>query len=196
MSTRLVLLLGTLSLFPGIVVAQSESDFDTGTEARPPKNWDAEPRQPHLPPVERPAIDLARSRITTVWAEKPYELPSAQSLAMGIVSQPQSEEKDELDEEARRRREAAEGRKHATQPEDQQGHGWLTITDLYSLDQDDGSGAGSLNPDPAPEPGTLVVLGGPVAWALLRRRARGRVNPQGAGRDAFVGVPAEDRRRH
>ncbi|MCC6402679.1 MAG: hypothetical protein IT207_01580 [Fimbriimonadaceae bacterium] len=194
MSNRLRWILGSLAVCASLTYAQSNSDFEPGTLETETHGWGS--TAPNTPPVKRPAIELARSRITTVWLDKPWEVPSAQSLATGIVSEPRDEVKEELDEEARRKREAGKGRTYDHEPSSSRGRGWLSLVDLYSHSTLDEEDATTLNPDPAPEPGTLVVFGAPLAWAFLRRRGRSRVNPHSAGSDALMGIPAKDRRGH
>ncbi|MGE0002609.1 MAG: hypothetical protein AB7F50_00130 [Fimbriimonadaceae bacterium] len=187
-----MLLAATVTVAP----AQSDSTFEPGTKGQDSLTWESEANASSLPPVKRPAIELARSRITTVWVDRPWEVPSAESLATGIVSDPRDQMEEELDAEERHRRNATRGRLQDPNQVESNQTGWLSLVDLYSTSTLDDEDSAPFNPDPAPEPGTLVVLGGPVAWALLRRRARSRVNPQSAGSHAVVGVSAKNRRRN
>lgn len=196
MSNRLQCSLFLLAATVTVALAQSDSTFEPGTKESDSQSWESGATASSLPPVKRPAIELARSRITTVWVDRPWEVPSAESLATGIVSDPRDQLEEELDAEERHRHNAASGRIQDPGQDESKQRGWLSLVDLYSTSTLDDEDSAPFNPDPAPEPGTLVALGGPVAWALLRRRARSRVNPRRAGSHAFVGVPAKNRRRN
>jgi MYXO-CTERM domain-containing protein len=116
----------------------------------------------------RHPLDIAKSRISSVWTDMPDQLPSATDATKGVVAQPRDEFEEELEQLRSRYRARSADPGQPQGPLRISEMGWLSLVDLGT--PDDGDLLEGRSPEPMPEPCSALAVAAGAFFAARRRR--------------------------